>query len=111
MSIQNAHAEPAPKTPKTRDILPVQPLPISDSQPGPVEITGRHVAEPLQHKEGIVVPSILNSDKQIVPSCNTLWTAEQFPPSQFKCYSCSQTGARKKPSQFKVQENEAGLIF
>ena len=45
------------------------------------------------------------------PACNRLWATDQFPPSQSKCHSCSQTGARKKPSQVKVQENEAGLMF
>jgi len=32
-------------------------------------------------------------------------------PSQSQCHSCSQTRARKNPSQCKVQANEAGLIF
>jgi len=40
-----------------------------------------------------------------------LWIAEQLPPSLPQCLSCSQNGAKKKPSQFKLQENEAGLIF
>ena len=45
------------------------------------------------------------------PTCNRLWTTEEFPPSLPQCYSCSQIGTKKKPSQFKLQENEAGLIF
>jgi len=45
------------------------------------------------------------------PTCNTLWTTEQFPPFLPQCHSCSQNGTKKKPSQFKLQENEGGLIF
>jgi len=45
------------------------------------------------------------------PTCNTLWTTEQFPPSLAQCLTCSKMGAKKKPSQFKLQENEVGLIF
>jgi len=32
-------------------------------------------------------------------------------PSLQQCLACSQNGAKKKPSQFKLQTNEAGLIF
>jgi len=45
------------------------------------------------------------------PNCNRLWTTVQFPPSLPQCLACSQKGAKKKPSQFKILENEAGLIF
>jgi len=45
------------------------------------------------------------------PICNRLWTTEQFPPSLAQCLACSETGAKKKPSQFKLQDNEVGLIF
>ena len=45
------------------------------------------------------------------PACNRLWTTEQFTPSLPQCKSCCQKGAKKKPSQFKPQKNEEGLIF
>jgi len=45
------------------------------------------------------------------PTCNRLWTTEQFPPSLAQCLACSKTGAKKKPSQFKLQNDEVGLIF
>jgi len=45
------------------------------------------------------------------PTCNRLWTTEQFPPSLAQCLTCSKMGAKKKPSQFKLQDNEVGLIF
>jgi len=45
------------------------------------------------------------------PTCNRLWTTVQFPPSLLQCLACSQKGAKKKPSQFKPQVNEVGLIF
>jgi len=45
------------------------------------------------------------------PTCNRLWTTEQFPPSIAQCLACSKTGAKKKPSQFKLQDDEVGLIF
>jgi len=45
------------------------------------------------------------------PTCNRLWTTAQFPPSLPQCLACSQNGAKKKPSQFKLQKKEAGLIF
>jgi len=45
------------------------------------------------------------------PTCNRLWTTAQFPSSLPQCLACSQTGAKKKPSQFKPQVNEASLIF
>jgi len=32
-------------------------------------------------------------------------------PATVPCNACSQKGAKKKPSQFKTQKNEAGLIF
>jgi len=45
------------------------------------------------------------------PTCNRLWTTGQFPPSLAKCLTCSNTGTKKKPSQFKLQDNAVGLIF
>jgi len=42
---------------------------------------------------------------------NRLWTTEQFPPSLAPCLTCSKMGAKKKPSQFKLQDNEVGLTF
>ena len=45
------------------------------------------------------------------PTCNRLWTTEQLPPSLAQCLTCSKMGAKKKPSQFKLQDNEVGLIF
>jgi len=45
------------------------------------------------------------------PTCNRLWTTEQFPPSLTQCLACSKTGAKKKPSQFKSQDGKVGLIF
>ena len=45
------------------------------------------------------------------PTCNRLWTTEQFPPSLAQCLTGSKMGAKKKPSQFKPQDNEVGLIF
>jgi len=45
------------------------------------------------------------------PTCNRLWTTEQFPPSLAQCLTCSKIGAKKKPSQFKLQDNTVGLIF
>jgi len=44
-------------------------------------------------------------------TCNRLRTTAQFPSSLPQCLACSQTGAKKKPSQFKPQVNEASLIF
>jgi len=57
MPTQNSHAKPNPRTSKPRDIFPVQPVSITDSQPGPAETTGRHVAKVQVHEEGVVVPS------------------------------------------------------
>jgi len=45
------------------------------------------------------------------PTCNRLWTTVQFSPSLPQCHACSQNGSKRKPSQFKLQKNEAGLIF
>jgi len=45
------------------------------------------------------------------PKCNRLWTTEQFPPSLTQCLACSKMGAKKKQSQFKLQDDEVGLIF
>jgi len=39
------------------------------------------------------------------PTCNRLWTTTQFPPSLPQCLACSQKGAKKKPSQFKILKN------
>jgi len=45
------------------------------------------------------------------PTCNRIWSTEQFPPSLAQCLTCSKRGAKKKPSQLKLQDNEVGLIF
>jgi len=45
------------------------------------------------------------------PTCNRLWTTEQFPPSLAQCLTCSRLGTKKKPSQFKLQDSQMGLIF
>jgi len=45
------------------------------------------------------------------PTCNRLWTTEQFPPSLAQCLTCSKLGTKNKPSQFKLQDNQVGLIF
>jgi len=45
------------------------------------------------------------------PTCNRIWTTVQFPPSLPQCLACSQKGTKKKPSQFKILKNEAGLIM
>jgi len=45
------------------------------------------------------------------PTCNRLWTTEQFPPSLAQCLTCSKMGTKKKPSKFKLQDNQVGLIF
>jgi len=45
------------------------------------------------------------------PTCNRLWTTEQFPLSLTQCLACSKIGAKKKPSQFKIQDDVVGLIY
>jgi len=45
------------------------------------------------------------------PTCNRLWTTEQISPFTRTSKACSKTGAKKKPSQFKLQDDEVGLIF
>ena len=45
------------------------------------------------------------------PTCNRLWTTEQFPPSLTQCLTCSRLGTKKKPSQFKLLDSQVGLIF
>jgi len=45
------------------------------------------------------------------PVCNRLWTTEQFPPSLTQYLACSRLGTKKKPSQFKLQDSQEGLIF
>ena len=45
------------------------------------------------------------------PTCNRLWTTEQFPPSLTQCLACSRLGTKKKPSQFKLLDSQVGLIF
>jgi len=34
------------------------------------------------------------------PTCNRLWTTEQFPPSLAQCMTCTRKGTKRKPSQF-----------
>ena len=45
------------------------------------------------------------------PTCNRLWTTEQFPPSLSQCLTCSRLGTKKKPSKFKLLGSQVGLIF
>jgi len=45
------------------------------------------------------------------PTCNRLWTTEQFPPSFTQCLTCSRAGTKKKSSQFKLLDSQVGLIF
>jgi len=45
------------------------------------------------------------------PTCNRLWTTEQFPPSLTQCLTCSRAGTKKKSSQFKLLDSQVGLIF
>jgi len=45
------------------------------------------------------------------PTCNRLWTSEQFPPSLAQCLTCSRSGTKKKSSQFKLLDSQVGLIF
>ena len=45
------------------------------------------------------------------PTCDRLWTTKQFPPSLARCLPRSKTGAKKKPSRIKLQDNAVGLIF
>ena len=45
------------------------------------------------------------------PTCNRLWTTEQFPPSLTQCLTCTKVGNKKKSSQFKFLDNQEGLIF
>jgi len=45
------------------------------------------------------------------PTCNRLWTTEQFPPSLAQCLTCSRKGTKRKPSQFKLHDSQVGLIF
>jgi len=45
------------------------------------------------------------------PTCNRLWTTEQFPSSLAQCLTCSRKGTKRKPSQFKLQDSQVGLIF
>jgi len=45
------------------------------------------------------------------PTCNRLWTTEQFPPSLNQCLTCTKVRNKKKPSQFRLLDNQVGLIF
>ena len=45
------------------------------------------------------------------PTCNRLWTTEQFPKSLAQCLTCSRKRTKRKPSQFKLQDSQMGLIF
>jgi len=45
------------------------------------------------------------------PTCNRLWTTEQFPSSLTQCLTCTRVGNKKKSSQFKRLDNQVGLIF
>jgi len=45
------------------------------------------------------------------PTCNRLWTTEQFPPSLTQCLTCTKVGNKKNSSQFKLLDNQEGLIL
>ena len=45
------------------------------------------------------------------PTCNRLWTTEQFPPSLTQCLTCTRVGNKKKSSRLKLLDNHVGLIF
>ena len=42
---------------------------------------------------------------------NRLWTTEQFPPSLTQCLTCTRVGNKKKSPQFKLLDNQKGLVF
>jgi len=66
------------------------------------------VAKLQNSKKRVVVQSMINRH---CPTCNRLCTTEKFSPSLAQCPTCSKMGTKKKPSQFKLQNNEVGLIF
>ena len=45
------------------------------------------------------------------PTCNRLWTTEQFPLSLTQCLTCTREGNKKKSSRFKRLDSQVGLIF
>ena len=45
------------------------------------------------------------------PTCQRLWTTEQFPPSLHQCLTCTKVGNKKKPSRLRLLDNQVGLIF
>jgi len=63
------------------------------------------------HRKGWWRRAFATAINRQCPTCNGLWTTKQFPPSLAQCLTCSKIGAKKKPSQFKVQDNTVGLIF
>jgi len=63
------------------------------------------------HRKGWWCRAFATAINRQCPTCKRLWTTEQFPPSLAQCLTCSKMGAKKKPSQFKLHNNEAGLIF
>ena len=63
------------------------------------------------HRKGWWCRAFATAINRQCPTCNRLWTTEQFPPSLAQCLTCSKKGAKKKPSQFKLQDHAMGLIF
>jgi len=45
------------------------------------------------------------------PTCNRLWTTEQFPLSLTQCLAYSRLWTEKKSSQFTLLDSQVGLIF
>jgi len=63
------------------------------------------------HRQGWWYREFATAINRQCPTCSRLWTTEQFPPSLAQCLTCSKIGAKKNPSQFKLQDNAMGLIF
>ena len=57
------------------------------------------------HRKGWWCRAFATAINRQCPTCNRLWTTEQFPPSLAQCLKCSKKGAKAKPSQFKLQDN------
>ena len=80
MSTQNAHTGTNPRTPQVRSNFVTKSLPVTDSQPGPAEITGRYVAKSQDPKKGMVVQSICNGDQQTMPNMQQTLDYRTVPP-------------------------------
>jgi len=63
------------------------------------------------HRKGWWCRAFATAINRQCPACNRLWTTEHFPLSLAQCLSCSKKAAKRKPSQFKRQDNAMGLIF